>query len=79
MKEEQLLSDAIENLPKGFHLQYEHSGRHGKHDALGKLTGPDGESVTFALEVKFIHRKESLMAVREQMVRFPEASFCFAV
>ncbi|EEU3703591.1 hypothetical protein E3C25_001656 [Escherichia coli] len=71
MKEEQLLSDAIENLPKGFHLQYEHSGRHGKHDAWGKLTGPDGESVIFALEVKFIHRKESLMAVREQMVRFP--------
>lgn len=26
---------------------------------------------TFALEVKHIHRKESLMAVREKMTRFP--------
>jgi hypothetical protein len=70
MKEEQLLSGVLENLPKGFELQYEHSNN-GVHDGWGKLTGPSGETMTFALEMKQIHRKESLIAAREQMARFP--------
>lgn len=71
MKEEQLLSSASESLPKGFLLQYELGDRHDIHDGWGKLTGPGGEMATFVLEVKHIHRKASLMAVREQMTRFP--------
>lgn len=71
MKEEQLLSDVVENLPKGFQLQYEHSNRNEIHDGWATLTGPDGEMAKFALKVKHIHRKASLMAAREQMARFP--------
>jgi hypothetical protein len=71
MKEEQLLSSAEENLPRGFRFQYEHSGKNDIHDGWGKLTGPGGETATFALEVKLIHRKSSLMAAHEQMARFP--------
>ncbi|MFE8101345.1 type IV toxin-antitoxin system AbiEi family antitoxin [Brenneria goodwinii] len=70
MKKEQLLSGAVENLPKGFLLQYEPGNRHDIHDGWGRLTGPGGEMAKFAMEVKHIHRKESLMAVREQMARF---------
>lgn len=71
MNEEQLLSVAADNLPKGFLLQYELGNKHDIHDGWGRLTGPGGEMATFALEVKHIHRKESLLAVREQMARFP--------
>lgn len=73
MKEEQLLSSAEENLPRGFRFQYEHSGKNDIHDGWVKLTGPGGETATFALEVKLIHRKSSLMAAHEQMARFPNA------
>lgn len=71
MKEEQLLSGVVENLPKGFQLQYEHSNKSEIHDGWATLTGPGGETAKFALEVKYIHRKASLMAAREQMARFP--------
>ncbi|MGC8042418.1 type IV toxin-antitoxin system AbiEi family antitoxin [Salmonella enterica] len=71
MKEEQLLSGVVENLPKGFQLQYTNSNRNEIHDGWATLTGPNGETATFALEVKYIHRKASLMAAREQMARFP--------
>jgi hypothetical protein len=71
VKEEQLLSSAVENLPKGFQLQYELSNRNEMHDGWATLTGPGGEAATFALEVKRIHRKSSLMFAREQMARFP--------
>lgn len=71
MKEEQFLSTAAENLPKGFQLQYELDTRYDTYDGRGTLTGPNGEAVIFALEAKLIHRKESLMAFREQMNRFP--------
>ncbi|UPY93609.1 type IV toxin-antitoxin system AbiEi family antitoxin [Pectobacterium brasiliense] len=70
MKEEQLLSEAVESLPKGFLLQYE-LNINDIHDGWGKLTGPRGEVATFMLEIKHIHRKESLMKVREQMARLP--------
>lgn len=73
MREEALLTDAVQNLPKIFRLQYElDTGHGGAHHGWGTLTGPDGEAVTFALEVKYIHRKESLMSAREQMARFPD-------
>lgn len=73
MKEIQLLSEAIENLPKGFQLEFELSIGRGifSHDGLGKLSGPNGEIVNFALAVKIIHRKETLMAVGQNQVRFP--------
>lgn len=71
MKTEQLFLGALENLPKGFQLQYEHSSKNDIYDGLGKLTEPGGETAKFALEVKHIHRKESLMTAREQMARFP--------
>lgn len=70
MKEEQLLSGAVENLPKGFHLRYDYSNKNGPHDGQGALTAPDGESRVFALDIKYIHRKASLMSVREQMAQF---------
>ncbi len=71
MKKEQLLSDAVENLPKDFLLQYEPGNGLDIHDGWGRLTGPGGEMETFALEIKHVYRKESLMAFREQMARFP--------
>ncbi|KEY56563.1 type IV toxin-antitoxin system AbiEi family antitoxin [Serratia sp. DD3] len=65
MKEEQLLSDAVENLPKGFLLQYEIGNKHDIHDGWGRLIGLGGEMANFSLEVKHIHRKESLIAIRK--------------
>ncbi|GKX57404.1 hypothetical protein SOASR030_35160 [Leminorella grimontii] len=67
MKEEQFLSTAAENLPKGFQLQYELGPGYGARDGWGKLIVPNGEAVAFALEVRRVHRKESLLAAREQM------------
>ncbi|MBB1201799.1 hypothetical protein EGM70_16075 [Enterobacteriaceae bacterium 89] len=72
MNEEELLFRVKENLPKGFHLVYEPVGGEEVHDGWGKLTGPAGETATFALEIKQIHRKETLMAVRRQIRLFPE-------
>lgn len=71
MKEQQLLSAVAENLPKGFALQYEYGSKGDIHDGWCTLTGPHGETVTFVLEIKQIHRKETLMAVREKMALFP--------
>ncbi|MDV5227745.1 type IV toxin-antitoxin system AbiEi family antitoxin [Providencia rettgeri] len=71
MKEEELLSKAIEQLPKNFLLQYETGGIEHMHDGLARLLGPEGEVTTFVLEVKHIHRKESLVAVREKFSNFP--------
>lgn len=71
MIEEQLLATAVEKLPNGFHFQYDLNAGYDVYDGSGKLTGPDNETLMFTLLIKQIHRKESLMAAREQMARFP--------
>ena len=71
MKKEELVSGVIENLPKGFRLAYESAKKDEVHDGWGKLTCPAGEKVTFALKIKHIHRKETLVAARQQLSRFP--------
>ncbi|WP_312239917.1 type IV toxin-antitoxin system AbiEi family antitoxin [Pantoea sp.] len=69
MKQEQLLSDATEHLPEGFTLKAAFS-KDKEGDDRAALTGPHGETAGFALEIKHIHRKETLMAVREKRARF---------
>lgn len=72
MKEEQLLSDAVENLPAGFILHIAMNVRKSESGERVELIAPHGETVHFALETKYIHRKATLMAVREKIARSAE-------
>ncbi|WP_313682859.1 type IV toxin-antitoxin system AbiEi family antitoxin [Pantoea sp.] len=67
MNEEQLLSDAIENLADGFSLTYVNSSEGAGHDYCAELIAPNGERVHLALEVKYIHRKQTLLTAKERM------------
>lgn len=69
MKQEQLFTDVTERLPEGFILETVPT-KDKESDYRAVLTGPYGETADFALEIKQIHRKETLMAVREKMARF---------
>lgn len=72
MKEEQLLNEVIENLPKGFQLQYELDDKNSTYDGWCRLEGPGEEMTTFALEIKHIHRKESLISFRKNISHNPD-------
>lgn len=71
MKQEELLNNAIDNMPKGFLLQYEIDDGHDLYDGRGKLKWPREETATFSLKVQHIHRKESLMSFREKTSLYP--------
>ena len=61
MSGEQLLAEAIANLPNGFRLDYELNADRAsvKQHGQATLVSPGGLSFSFSLEVKKIHRKES--------------------
>lgn len=71
MVEEDFVSEIVGNLPKGFQLQYELNSysREAPLDGRAQLVTPDGAVFTFAIEIKKVHRKETLMALREQIKR----------
>lgn len=69
MSEEELLSEVVETLPKGFQLEFELFPLRGTHqlDGKAKLFSPNGEHFAFAVEIKKIHRKESLIGLRHKL------------
>ncbi|MFH8136037.1 type IV toxin-antitoxin system AbiEi family antitoxin [Pantoea osteomyelitidis] len=69
MKQEQLFSEVVENLPAGFMLNKAMNVEKRESGERVELIAPHGETVHFALEIKYIHRKATLMAVREKMTR----------
>ncbi|MDF7659175.1 type IV toxin-antitoxin system AbiEi family antitoxin [Erwiniaceae bacterium L1_54_6] len=67
MNEELLLSEAIENLADGFTLTYADRSQGAEPDYCAELIGPNGERVHLKLEVKYIHRKQTLLTAKERM------------
>lgn len=71
MSKEELVSEVLENIPKGFQLEFELNPQRGTHllDGRAKLSSPDGEHFAFAVEIKKIHRKESLIGLRHKLAQ----------
>lgn len=65
MRDEQLLAEAIAHLPEGFRLDYELNADRASvnQDGLATLVSPNGLPFFFSLNVKKIHRKESLKSI----------------
>ncbi|REF25834.1 hypothetical protein BDD26_0372 [Xenorhabdus cabanillasii] len=74
MPEEKFLSEITANLPAGFQLQYELEPQYNigswQPDGYAKLLSPDGNTFSFVLAVKKIHRKETLITANEQATRY---------
>ncbi|WP_413531263.1 type IV toxin-antitoxin system AbiEi family antitoxin [Rahnella inusitata] len=71
---ERLLALVTENLADGLKLQYEHNPLQGRSEPYGWATiaTPDGKTFRFQLETKWIHRKETLIALRERMAHLTQ-------
>ncbi|WP_159565267.1 type IV toxin-antitoxin system AbiEi family antitoxin [Budvicia diplopodorum] len=76
MNEALFLSEVVKNLPRDFQLRYELNNNRDFRDGCAKFSTPNGEVFTFSLEIKHIHRKETLMAVRRQMDNQPILLIC---
>lgn len=63
MKEELLVSKAIENLPYGLSAEYRSLELAGDHDGLLTFVTPQEQKLTFAAEVKQISRLSTLSAI----------------
>ncbi|QBR49210.1 type IV toxin-antitoxin system AbiEi family antitoxin [Erwinia sp. QL-Z3] len=73
MIEEQFLSEVVESLPKGFELKcsVNPQGDQNQSEMTAKLLRPDGKGIDFTLEIKKIHRVESLMSIRNKIAHNP--------
>lgn len=67
MKTELLLSKAIEQIPAGFTLIYNPIAEKPSADGQAELIAPHGERVLFLLQVKHIHRMETLIGVKTHL------------
>lgn len=75
MSKEELLSEVVENLPKGFQLKFglKPQADQTQLDTTAELISPDGKVFTFAMEIRKIHRKESLIGFRNKIADSQDA------
>lgn len=71
MGSEALLVAASENLPSGFKLEYDFFSRQKQADGYALLTSPNGAVFNFMLELKKVHRKESLETIKNKLSQNP--------
>lgn len=66
MKPQRLVTKAAENMPYGIRLDYELTEGEGGTDGSATLTTSYGQKTHFTLEVKTVHRMETLSGVERR-------------